>query len=95
MTAAAEMQGKKLDLEMKKTANDQFMQEVKMMGNSASKQVLDGAIGYLVNQGQRKELSNEQVNKIKEKSAPFTELNYVAGTSISLEGTEMISYRNA
>lgn len=95
MNAEAEMQGMKLNLEMKKTANDQFMQDVKMMGNSVSKQVLDGNQGYMVNQGQRKDLSNEEVTKIKEESAPFPELNYLATGGISLEGTEMIGDKSA
>lgn len=95
MTAASEMQGMKLDLELKKTAKDQFMQDVKMMGTSINKQVLDGDKGYVVNQGQRKELSIEEVNKLKEESAQFPELSYLADSGISLEGTEMIGDRNA
>lgn len=95
MKAAAEMQGMKLELEMKKTINEQFMQDVKMMGNSVSKQVLDGGKGYMVNQGQRTELSDEEISKIKEESAPFPELNYLAAGGISLEGTEMVQDKNA
>ncbi|WP_419212881.1 M16 family metallopeptidase [Maribacter sp. X9] len=95
LTAAAEMQGMKLDLEMKKTANDQFMQNVQMMGNSVSKQVLDGDNGYMINQGQRKDLSEEEIIKIKEESAPFPELNYLAAGGISLEGTEMVGDKTA
>ncbi|MGB3143632.1 MAG: pitrilysin family protein [Maribacter sp.] len=95
MTAEAEMQGMKLNLEMKKTDNDQFMQDVKMMGNSVSKQVLDGDKGYMVNQGQRKDLSEEEISKIKEESAPFPELNYLSAGGISLEGTEMVGDKSA
>ena len=95
MTAEAEMQGMKLNLEMKKTDKDQFMQDVKMMGNSVSKQVLDGDKGYMVNQGQRKDLSEEEISKIKEESAPFPELNYLSAGGISLEGTEMVGEKNA
>ena len=95
MTAEAEMQGMKLNLEMKKTDKDQFMQDVKMMGNSVSKQVLDGDKGYMVNQGQRKDLSEEEISKIKEESAPFPELNYLSAGGISLEGTEMVGEKSA
>ncbi|TLP82591.1 insulinase family protein [Maribacter sp. ACAM166] len=95
MTAAAEMQGMKLYLEVKKTANDQFMQNIKMMGNSISKQVLDGNKGYMINQGQRKDLSDEDINKIKEESAPFPELNYLTAGNITLEGTEMVGEKKA
>ncbi len=95
LTAAAEMQGMKLDLEMKKTSNNQFMQDVKMMGNSVSKQVLDGDKGYVVAQGQRKDLTDEEIVKIKEESAPFPELNYLSVGGISLEGMEMVGDKNA
>ncbi|SEK88475.1 Predicted Zn-dependent peptidase [Maribacter orientalis] len=95
MTAAAEMQGMKLELEMKKTTNNQFMQDVKMMGNSMSKQVLNGDGGYMVAQGQRKDFSEEEVMKIKEESALFPELNYATLEGISLEGMEMVGDKNA
>jgi len=95
MTAAAEMQGMKLELEMKKTTNNQFMQDIKMMGNSMSKQVLNGDGGYMVAQGQRKDFSEEEVMKIKEESALFPELNYAKLEGISLEGMEMVGDKNA
>ena len=95
MTATAEMQGMKLELEMKKTTNNQFMQDVKMMGNSMSKQVLNGDGGYMVAQGQRKDFSEEEVMKIKEESALFPELNYATLEGISLEGMEMVGDKNA
>lgn len=95
MVAAAEMQGRKLDLEIKKTSKDQFMQDIKMMGNSMSKQVLDGDKGYMMAQGQRKDLSEDEISKIKEESAPFPELNYLVAGSISLEGTEAVGNKKA
>ncbi|MDC6385160.1 insulinase family protein [Flagellimonas taeanensis] len=95
MVAEAEMQGMKLELEMKKTTKDQFMQDVKVMGNSMQKQVLDGDKGYMVVQGQRKDLSPEEVNKIKEESAAFPELNYLAAGGIILEGIESVDDKKA
>ena len=95
MVAAAEMQGMKLELELKKTSKDQFMQDIKMMGNSMSKQVLDGDKGYMMAQGQRKDLSADEISKIKEESAPFPELNYLMAGSITLEGTETVGDKKA
>lgn len=95
MVAEAEMQGMKLELEMKKTSKDQFMQDVKMMGNSMSKQVLDGDKGYVIAQGQRKDLSEEEINKIKEESAPFPELSYLTVGGITLEGIENVGDKKA
>tara|TARA_R110000744_G_scaffold193675_5_gene312538 strand:- start:552 stop:2549 length:1998 start_codon:yes stop_codon:yes gene_type:complete len=95
MKATAEMQGMKLELEMKKTTNNQFMQDVKMMGNSMSKQVLNGDGGYMIAQGQHKDFSEEEVMKIKEESALFPELNYTKLDGISLEGMEIVGDKNA
>ncbi|WP_421808579.1 M16 family metallopeptidase [Flagellimonas sp.] len=95
MVAEAEMQGMKLELEMKKTAQDQFMQNVKVQGNSMQKQVLDGDSGYMVVQGQRKDLSPEEISKIKEESAAFPELNYLAAGDVSLEGIEPVGDKKA
>ncbi|MEO9512408.1 MAG: pitrilysin family protein [Flavobacteriaceae bacterium] len=95
LLAEAEMQGMKLELEMKKTTKDQFMQDVKVMGNSMQKQVLDGDKGYMVAQGQRKDLSPEEIERMKEESAAFPELNYLAAGNISLEGIETIGDKKA
>lgn len=95
MVAEAEMQGMKLELEMKKTSKDQFMQDVKVMGNSMQKQVLDGDKGYMVAQGQRKDLSPEEIERVKEESAAFPELNYLAAGNITLEGIESIGDKKA
>ncbi|MEX0314012.1 MAG: insulinase family protein, partial [Allomuricauda sp.] len=95
MTAEAEMQGMKLELELKKTAKDQFMQDVKVMGNSMQKQVLDGDKGYMVAQGQRKDLSAEEIERIKEESAAFPELNYLTAGNITLESVETVGDKKA
>ncbi|MDC6365403.1 MULTISPECIES: insulinase family protein [Flavobacteriaceae] len=95
LLAEAEMQGMILELEMKKTTKDQFMQDIKVMGNSMQKQVLDGDKGYMVAQGQRKDLSPEEVEKVKEESAAFPELNYLAAGNITLEGIESVGDKKA
>ncbi|RKN83141.1 M16 family metallopeptidase [Ulvibacterium marinum] len=94
LMAEAEMQGTKLNLELKKTAKNQFMQDVKVMGNSMSRRVLDGDMGYMVMQGQRKDLREEELKKAKEESAPFPELNYL-NNNVVLEGIETIEGKKA
>lgn len=94
LLAEAEMQGMKLELDVKKTSKDQFMQDVKVMGNSMSKQVLDGNEGYMIMQGQRKDMGDEELKKVREESAPFPELNYL-NSDIALDGVETIDSRKA
>lgn len=95
MLAEAEMQGMKLEMEMKKTTKDQFMSDVRMMGNSVQKQVIDGDKGYMMMQGQRKDLTDEELKALKEESAAFPELNYLIAGDISLEGTEAVGDKKA
>jgi len=89
LMAEAEMQGMKLNLEVKKTSKNQYMQDVKVMGNSMSKQVVDGDKGYMIMQGQRKDLGEDELKKVKEESAPFPELNLL-NTDVTLEGIEVL-----
>jgi hypothetical protein len=88
------MQGMTLDLELKKTTKEQFVQNIMMGGNSVSKQVLDGDKGYVVVQGQRKDLEGEDVEKVKAESSPFPEVNWLNGGA-SLEGIEKINGEDA
>jgi len=95
MLAEAEMQGMVLELELKKTTKNQFMQDIRMMGNSMQKQVIDGDSGYMMAQGQRKDMSEEELNAIKEESAAFPELNYLAAGDVVLEGIEAVDGKKA
>lgn len=92
LIAEAEMQGMKLELDLKKTDKEQFMQDVKVMGNSMSKQVVNGDAGYVVMQGQRKDLSPEELIQVKKESAPFPELGY---SDMTLEGIESVGDKKA
>ncbi len=95
MLAEAEMQGVKLELELKKTSENQYLQDVRMMGNSVQKQVIDGDKGYMLAQGQRKDLSKEEIKALKEESAAFPELNYLIAGDVSLEGIEPVGESKA
>lgn len=95
MKAEAELQpGMMLNMEMKKTANNQFMQELTAMGNSMSKQVLDGKSGYIVAQGQKKDMTEDQIKKVQEESSPFPEVNYL-NQNLILEKIEKVDGQNA
>jgi len=95
MLAEAELQpGMVLNLEMKKTVNNQFMQEVKAMGNSMSKQVLDGKNGYMIQQGQKKDMSEDEIKQVQAESSPFPEVNYL-NQEVTLEKIEAVDGENA
>lgn len=93
--AEAELQpGMMMQMEMKKTVKNQFMQDLNVMGNSMSKQVLDGNAGYVVAQGQKKEMTPEEVKKVQAESSPFPEVNYL-NQNVKLEKIEKVNGENA
>ncbi len=95
MKAEAELQpGMMLNMEMKKTVKNQFMQDLSAMGNSMSKQVLDGNAGYVVAQGQKKDMTADEVKKVQAESSPFPEVNYLS-QSATLEKIEKVNGENA
>ena len=91
--ASGEVQGMKLNFKLVKTAKNQFMQDLSMMGNSMSKQVFNGESGYVMAQGQKMDLDAKQAATIKDEAQPFYELN-LATNDISLEGIEKVDGEN-
>ncbi|WP_452222377.1 M16 family metallopeptidase [Lacinutrix salivirga] len=95
ITAEAELQpGVMMNLEMKKTNKNQFAQEVTAMGQSFVKTVVDGEKGYMVVQGQRKEMTDDEIKKTQITSSPFPEVNYLNG-GVTLEKIEDVEGENA
>ena len=95
MKAEAQMQGMVLELEQKKAPKGRFMQDIRMMGNSVQKQVIDGDKGYAMGQGQKRELTAEEIEAAKEESSTFPELNWLALGNVSLEAIEKIDGKAA
>ena len=95
LTAQASIQGMTMELLMKKTDKNQFFQDLLVMGNSMQKQVLDGNSGYKVIQGQRSELTPEEIEMMLQETAPFPELGYLMAENVSLVGMEPIHGKNA
>ncbi len=95
MKASAELQpGVMLEMEMKKTTKKQLVQEIKAMGNSMSKQVLDGDNGYVIVQGQKTDMKPNEVADAIVESSPFPEVNLLNGGA-TLEKIEKVDGVNA
>jgi len=95
MIAEAEVQGMKLSMELKKSDKGQFLQEIAMMGNVMSKQVYDGKTGYAMAQGQKVELTDEQLMAMKEEATLFPELDYLAAANTTLDGMQKVDGKDA
>ena len=95
ITAEAELQpGMMMNLEMKKTSKNQFATEVFAMGQSMMKTVVDGEAGYKVQQGQRSEMSPDEVKETQEEGSPFPEVNYL-NSGVTLEKIEDVDGEKA
>ena len=95
MTAEAEFQpGMMLNLTSKTTNKTQSLTEVNAMGQTVMKSVVNGDTGYMMMQGQRKDLSAEELTTYKMESTPFPELNLL-DSDVKLEKIENVDGANA
>jgi len=92
--ASGEVQGMALNFQLIRTSDNQFMQNIEMMGRSMSKQVFNGENGYAMMQGQKMDLNPQQAAMIKDEAQPFYEL-HLNPEAISLEGIEKVDGENA
>ena len=92
--ASGEVQGMALNFQLIRTSDNQFMQNIEMMGRSMSKQVFNGENGYAMMQGQKMNLNPQQAAMIKDEAQPFYEL-HLDPEAISLEGIEKVDGENA
>jgi hypothetical protein len=82
------IQGAPIELTLKTTSNYKQLREIKVMGMSMMKQVVNEKGGYLVEQGQRKNLSSAEFAEAKSSAVPFEELDLINNSAIILEGIE-------
>ncbi|GAA4273498.1 pitrilysin family protein [Aquimarina gracilis] len=87
-TSDASVNGMALMMTMKVTSKNQTITDVQFNGNSMSKNVFDGSKGYFMQQGQKLDYTEDQVNTAKKEVFPFPELK---NTTATLEGVEPYS----
>lgn len=92
MIADAEVQGRKLNLEMKRTTDGKSAQTVSVGGNVMQKEVFDGSTGFMVAQSQKVPYTEDQIKAAKTDANPFPELNL---GNASLEGVEKVNGKDA
>ncbi|OIQ27750.1 MAG: peptidase M16 [Bacteroidetes bacterium MedPE-SWsnd-G2] len=93
--AEAELQpGVMMSLELKKTSKNQSFSQVSAMGQTFMKAVVGVDGGYMEMQGQRKDMTEEELNDAKTESSPFPEVNFLNGGA-TLEKIEKIEGENA
>lgn len=92
ISSDAKIQGMQINLVQKNAAPNKSLVLVSMAGNVMQKVVFDGTKGYQEAQGQKKEVSGEELIEAKKQAAPFEDLAYKKG---KLERIEPIDGKNA
>ncbi len=89
------IQGTALELTTKVSAENKMAIEMKAMGMTMMKQVVNATGGYMVQQGQRKDFTADELKDMKASAYPFEELNLLNDNSISLGGIENVNGADA
>ena len=93
--ASGTVQGTPLELVIKRTSSNKMAMEMKAMGMTMMKQVVTDTGAYIVQQGQRKDLTGDELKEIQEMAGTFKELSLLKDNSISLSGIETINGNDA
>jgi len=93
--ASGVIQGTPLEMNTKVTSTNKLSNEMKAMGMSFMKQVVNEKGAYVTQQGQRKDLDGEKLAEAKQSAMPFPELTMAAKTSIALDGIESFNGADA
>ena len=93
--AGGEIQGTPLEMTTKVTSSNKLANEMKAMGMSMMKQVVNEKGAYVTQQGQRKDLDGEKLADVKESAMPFPELTMAAKASVNLDGIESFNGADA
>ncbi|AWM13275.1 insulinase family protein [Flavobacterium sp. NRK F10] len=92
--SGATIQGQKLDM-VTKSAQDKFSAEISMMGMTVSKTVVTPKYGYTINQGQRMDITGDDLKQMQESAGTFKELKLLNNPDIELAGIETIKDKDA
>lgn len=93
-TSGANIQGHDMTLVKKETADGKSSQEISAMGMVVLKTVYNGKTGYVVVQGQREDMSEDDLSNLKY-SAIFPELLMKNSPTVQLAGIESINGKDA
>ncbi|MCZ8230107.1 pitrilysin family protein [Flavobacterium sp.] len=93
--ASGSVQGTTVEMTSKITSDKKLSVEMKAGGMTMMKRVLGDKSGYAIQQGQRKDLSNEEFKEKKADMNPFDELPLLDKASITLAGIESINDTDA
>ncbi|HEX9979977.1 MAG TPA: pitrilysin family protein [Flavobacterium sp.] len=94
-TSTGTVQGTPLELTMKVSSANKMAVEMKAMGMTMMKQVVNEKGAYTVQQGQRKDLAGDELKEMTEGAVPFDELTLMNRKDLTLEGIENVNGADA
>ena len=86
--ATGEIQGTALEMTSKITSSNKLVIEMKAMGMTMMKQVVNEKGAYVTQQGQRKDLDGDKLAEIKASAMPFDEIKMSQKADVTLDGIE-------
>ena len=89
------VQGAPVELIMKVSADHKQLVEMKVMGNTMSKQVVNDKGGYMEGQGQKMDIPAEELAELRESAVPFEELTLMNKEGVTLTSIEAINGNDA
>ncbi|MDK2771753.1 MAG: insulinase family protein [Flavobacterium sp.] len=92
--ASGSAQGMPLELHVK-TTNNKMAVDMLAMGMPMMKQVVNEKGAYMVQQGQRKDFSGDDLKKLQDAAGTFKELKLLENKEIALKGIESIKDKDA
>ena len=93
--ATGEIQGTALEMTSKVTSSNKLIVEMKAMGMTMMKQVVNDKGAYVTQQGQRKDLEGDKLAELKASAMPFDELKLSIKTGVTLDGIESFNGADA
>lgn len=91
MTASMSMQGQNIDIKTTKAQGGKELQLVSMGAMTLQKQVFDGKTGYSEQQGQKVQMTKEQIADNLKNTELFEELSFSKSADYKLAGIEKIN----
>ena len=93
--AKGSIQGTELEMITKATSSNKFSTELKGMGMTFMKQVINEKEGYMTVQGQKKPIEGQDLKEMQSQAHPFFELNLMKNPNAKLVAVESINGNDA
>jgi len=94
-TSSGTVQGMALEITTKVTSSNKLAVEMKAMGTTMMKQVVNENGAYMVQQGQRKDFTGDDLKEMQAGAVPFEELTLANNKDITLGAVENINGTDA